>query len=781
MPSLSAKPAAAFPASRARGSCGLAIFTCVGLWIAWANLVAQDAPTPAAARTFRFVKPQFTWEWTPADDTFRLADSQARTILSGRLQPAVLVEITATRERVCRPGKVRSVDSDDASLRVEYEGVNNVASLSLTLDFTEAGIWIGSPRYETPRAEDVVSLSYFGAGGPSPEPLLASSHFVVPGLCMNAGVSPVVSGLAGQTILASLGSAAWQGGLSQQWGLPAHFFAGFNATGAPNASGAFTRLLSDGYCLGLAELPSGDVRLEVRGGKARLEMGYRSDLWGQSRGPGTLTLGAPLLLTVARTWHEAVREYYHAMASQGIPGWQRPEKPSRRLETALLPQFNTWGAQVAMGKAWSRFDQPTLEAIYAQLRQSGLKPRMFVVDATWEGEYGTLEHSPTRFPGFEEFLDRVRADGYRIGLWAAFLRCENPEAHGLTLENVFRTADGTPIARYEGTKRYYLFDFTQPAVEAHLRARAAAFVRRYRPDLVKFDFGYELPALGLAAPWDRRYTGEKLLFRALDIVLGAMRAENPDLAVMYYGLSPFLAGHMDLHSPDDLWLNPGDYALEANRRFLFSSLLGELGIPTLGSTGYDWSSAPSIWFDAVMMGTLGSLQSFTGDELDERPSPVQLAKYNGLVHLIRPVAFFRIQPLDTRPHSTLHGANAASWVRLENGSPVMFGLRDRDWAGRATVTGHLGAASSGGSVVAGSLTELPLDTTPRLGLVPFGAGVLTLQRTHQSTRAVRVTHVFRGQSLTNQVHLVAGPLRLPFAERTEAGDAVEWIAVDVEP
>jgi hypothetical protein len=425
-----------------------------------------------------------------------------------------------------------------------------------------------------------------------------------------------------------------------------------------------------------------------------------------------------------------------------------PGGRSRRTEIALTPQFNTWGAAVAAGKAWSQFDQATLETIYAQFRQSGLRAGLFVVDATWEGEYGSLEHCPRRFPDFKAFLERVRGDGHRIGLWAAFLRCENPAVHGLSLDHVFRDASGKPIARHEGAKTYYLFDFTQPVVEARLRERAAAFVRRYRPDLVKFDFGYELPPLDAAAPQDRQMAGERALPRALEIVLRAMREVNPELAVMYYGLSPFLAGHVDLHSPDDLWQSPGDYDLEANRRFLFSGLLGELGVPTLGSTGYDWVTAPSIWFDAASLGTLGSLQAFAGDELGQLPDPAAIAKYNGLTHLLRASARFTIVPLDTLPHSAVRGANAGSWARLEGGEAVMVALRDRDWSGRAGSGRYLDLLESDTSVVVASRTSAALDRTPWLGVVPYGSGVVTLRRQEAQGRALVVTHAFRGPPST---------------------------------
>ena len=173
------------------------------------------------------------------------------------------------------------------------------------------------------------------------------------------------------------------------------------------------------------------------------------------------------------------------------------------------------------------------------------------------------------------------------------------------------------------------------------------FIRRYKPDLFKFDFGYELPAVGIAAPQDKSWAGERLMWKGLDVVIKAMREENPDLVVMYYQLSPLFLDYFDLHSTDDLFLAAGEYDLEANRRIYFSSLLGPLGIPTYGSSGYDWASAPNIWFDSAAVGTIGSLNDFKADEEGEGSTPELVAKYNGVAKVLRPTNTFEVLPLGT--------------------------------------------------------------------------------------------------------------------------------------
>jgi hypothetical protein len=126
------------------------------------------------------------------------------------------------------------------------------------------------------------------------------------------------------------------------------------------------------------------------------------------------------------------------------------------------------------------------------------------------------------------------------------MRCEDPADLGLSPEQMLRQPDGKPYVVGGGSSKYFILDFTRPEVERVLSCLARKFVRRYKPDLVKFDFGYELPALDAAAPQDMTWAGERLLWKGLGVVVKAMREENPDIVVMYYELSPLFTDYFDL-------------------------------------------------------------------------------------------------------------------------------------------------------------------------------------------------------------------------------------------
>ncbi|MFZ5879554.1 MAG: hypothetical protein ACOY0R_09295, partial [Chloroflexota bacterium] len=311
--------------------------------------------------------------------------------------------------------------------------------------------------------------------------------------------------------------------------------------------------------------------------------------------------------------------------------------------------------------------------------------------------------------------------------------------------------------------------------------RARDFIRRYRPDLIKFDFGYELPSLDVAAPSDLRWAGERLLQKGLEVVVGAMKAENPNLVIMYYGLSPLLLEHYDLHSPDDLVYCGGDYDLETNRRIFFSSLCGELGMPTYGSSGYDWASALDIWFDSAPSGTLGSLHCFDGDENGDLPKPEWIAKYNGLAAILRPGTTFRIQPIDANAQGGLRAAFSPSWERIEQGRTVLLALRTHKFDGKPASRAYKDILNTEIGLVVSSLTADGLAESPRLGIVPFGDGTCVLRHVLAAEhKTANITeHYFGGRALTYP--LACQPERIELQlQQTRDDDILEWLEVTFE-
>ena len=734
-------------------------------------------------RKIRVEGATYDWEWSAEDDQFRFLDKRGRLMAEGTLQPAVVVAPVGQRGvRRCSPGTVAGFDIKQDRVTVEYAGVNGSARISLTWRLDGDGAWLEPIRYESQLSEDVVALHYFArAAADVPEPALMHNLLVCPGISGTSTLSPIIHAEMNLHLTSWLGHGSFPGpGLQQQWGLPVHYFCGFHRnTPFSNLKGAMREGLSDAFCCGLAQLPAGDLYIETNHGRQSLIVSYRSDIWGQLRGPGPQVLGARLYWATGANYYEAIRHYYLGLVKAGIIS-KKINSPNKNAVIST-PQFNSWGAETAAGDEIERFDEAVFKDMFEGMKVSGLKAGMFVFDAKWQGKYGKLDPSSKRFPNLEKILEQLRREGYRVGFWTAFLRCEDPQDLGLTTAHMLRKPDGTPYTAKEDETEYYLIDFTQPEVEQVLARISREFARRYRPDLIKFDFGYELPPLSVAAPKNMALGGEQLLLRGVEILVKAMREVNPDIAVIYYCLSPLFVDVFDLHCPDDLTLCGGDYDLEANRRLFFSSLLGELGMPTYGSGGYDWPTMPSIWFDSTAVGTLGSLNSFSGDEVDSGPTPARVAKYNGLSNLLRSANVFTIEPLDLADsYASTRGARASSWARREDGELVLLALRKQRLDGRPGTGRYGNVLETDASVVVASKTVESIARAAYLGIVPYGDGVLTLQRDeHRTGRANVKEHAFGGRIREHTVAIAAGRLRLALRELAEDGAAIEWLEIEI--
>ncbi len=751
------------------------------------SLVAQSIQPLISneAGILRVKGTNYTWEYKQADDYFKLFDSKQRLIVGGKVQPSVVVAPSATPDaRICKAGRPAVPQIEGNKISFTYEGVNGTSRLSTAWRFEEQGLWTEPIVYDSQASEDVVSVHYFTqSDGLKHTPSLFSTYFVVPGISEGSAVSPILWNTVRLDENVWLGRGSFIPGLLQQWGLPVHYFCGFSVQASGGDRDMFVTGRSDAFTCGLADLPNGDLFLQMYEGSSSVWIDYRGDLWKHLRGPGRLTLGATLYWAVAPDYYHAIAAYYQGLLRKGII--RRKENSARKTSVALTPEYCTWGAQRERNKAGEMLDEAALRQIYKELKASGMKAGLFSIDDKWEGTYGKLEHSVERFPHFEEFLDEVRADGHRIGIWAALMRCEHPADVGLTDENMLKGPDGKAYSVPNfGHGGYYILDFTQPEAQKVLTELVRKFMRRYRPDLVKFDFGYELPNVASASPKDGSLAGERLLMKGIDIVVKAMRQENPDVVVMYYNLSPLFVEYFDLHSTDDLFMVQGEYDVEANRRMYFSSLLGLLGVPTYGSSGYDWASSSDIWFDSAAVGTVGSLNDFVCDEEGEGPTPELIARYNGISMTLRPTKLFEIVPLGGVSQAPTRGAHARSWARLEGGQLVLLAYRpalpgeENALVARTDDPRIQDAIAASAPVIVSSRTPESIVHSGSLAVVTYAPGEISIRR--DSGKKAQIVSHYLGGTTERQTALVEnGRLTLHPSIRNAAGQPLEWMEVRI--
>jgi len=706
--------------------------------------------------------PNYSWEWNSASDTLWLHDKDQRLISRAQHKPLIItspapLEFTTVTHRI-----------EDDQIHITYQGSNPASSLTVVWSFHSDFISLEPFLLTLPEDIDLVSIVYFPTiEGDSYKPSMYSHYAVVPGLTMSTNISPIVDLHSRLNTTAVLGSGAMRGpGLTQQWGLPAHYFCTFNTSDRWNAIGAKAQQ-SEAACWGLAALPQGDFRLEIREIGISPILNLRTDLWKHKPD----TFGFHFLITFGENYHEAIRKYYQVLLREKFIA---PKKhSSKKQEVLLAPQYNTWGVESALALPPEQLTEDLVRDIFGKFKASGMQAKTFVIDDKWEGTYGELKHDSERFPNFEGLLKDIRTQGYNIGLWAAFLRCQNPAALGLNESHLLQTQEGRPLWLDHQTSRYGIFDMTQPEVQDVLRQRAKDFIRRYQPDLIKFDFGYELPSLDIAAPQDMKFAGERLLQKGLEVIVDAMKEENPDLVIMYYGLSPLLIDYYDLHSPDDLVYCIGDYDLESNRRIFFSSLCGELGMPTYSSSGYDWDSAIDIWFDSVASGSIGSLHCFDGDENGERPSARHIAKFNGINSLVRKEAHFTVKPLHAKWQGGLRAGFSPSWQRIENGKTVLLALRTHQFDGKPIQHEGQNIVSSNLTIIVASLDDESIDQSSHLGIVPFGEGRCKIKTKNQRARFIE--HHLHGKQNESQLTFTD-----ELALKLNQNGTLEWVEIIFE-
>jgi hypothetical protein len=596
-------------------------------------------------------------------------------------------------------------------------------------------------------------------------PQWQTHYALLPGLSMSSYLGPVVDLHSKLSLTTTLGAGAMRGpGLAQQWGLPSHWLAVYDTAARWNAAGAQSRE-SGALCIGLADLPSGDFWARTGDRCLSLMLNVRSDLWNLFPDNSEVTTGMPLLFFAGTDLEDAPRRYYRHLASQGFrAGSAYPPLPEPR-DVRSWTLFNTWGSQVSEPIQPEQLDQTRLDRYWSQLKASGLRVGHFVVDDKWEGTYGVLRHDEARFPRFDALLDEVRAAGLKVGLWAAFLRCENPALVGLTEANLMKGHDGKVLWFQHQSARYGIYDISQPDTARVLGQLAGDFIRRYRPDLIKFDFGYELPTLDVACPADPSYRGEALLRRGLEVILGAMKAVNPELVVFYYGLSPLLTPFYDLHSTDDMVYCPRDYDVEGNRRMTLGALLGECGMPVSSSTGYDWATASDLWFDACALGVPGSLLPFGPDEAGGEPTPQVIARFNGLAALVRPSAVYQFQSVGGHPHGGHRALTTAGWRRLEGGQTSLLALRPGC---------QVADLASAGQLVVASLDNDSLAESQHFGLVGWPGS--WLRRSAPAAAWIVTEHHLGGQTSAQRLDLAAASTSgTDFAYHWPNDDTLEWV------
>jgi hypothetical protein len=739
------------------------------------------AARPGIAPSIRFRSGVYGFEWLAETDRFEVRDGQGRKMASATLQPSLIVNIGGRQAEA--PGRLVSAHLEGHVARFVYRREDVDGTVSITLRFDDAQLWFDPVVVEGKGAGDVVELRWFRAlDNGEMQPSLSHGFLVAPGLNMSTGVSTIVAANEGidATFWLGRGSVYEPNEMFQQWGLPAHFFCGYNVdvvsdTPYSKARGIYPERISDAFCLGLVSAPNGDHLMHTHGGRSSVIFRYRSDLWGNARLPGTLLLGAGMVMSFGRTDREAIRSYYRVMEAKGLAGVRTPSAQKQKVMIASL--FSQWGAQLAQGMEGHHNNQTHTESTYDALKRAGFRYGAFGVDEAWDTAEGSLIANSGAFPDLDGFGARLRRDGLNLALWVGIILCESPAAVGLEDRHLLHDKAGQVVRHPMWNNPIAYLDVSQPEVQANIRRRVIAMMQTHRPEFIKFDYGYGHPSLDVACPADSRLAGEAFFLKAAELLAEAARSVNPDVVIMYYGLTPLMTAHTDILGEDDPWASYGDYDIEINRRVYFSSLLGEIGMPTFGSGGYDWATMPSIWFDTVLAGPMGGIADPSGDERGQTPTREMAALFNGLSRIARSTTRFTLDVTAADPISVIKGAHSSSWIRREDGQITGLALRHADWFGSPGTKELRGIIETEIDVVVIAQDEGGLSQSKTLGIVPIQSGNLTLVRAQRRGAAVITQHYVDGSQRVSRQNLDNGRLTLSLHTHSASGVPLEWCEV----
>ncbi len=86
------------------------------------------------------------------------------------------------------------------------------------------------------------------------------------------------------------------------------------------------------------------------------------------------------------------------------------------------PIFGTWGEQMTIGAKIDVYpdvlaDEDTCEKMYQTLKDRGLRPNIFIIDAKWQIAHGVLEVDKSKWRDMRAFVDKLHAEGTHVLLW----------------------------------------------------------------------------------------------------------------------------------------------------------------------------------------------------------------------------------------------------------------------------------------------------------------------------------------------------------------------------
>jgi len=470
-------------------------------------------------------------------------------------------------------------------------------------------------------------------------------------------------------------------------------------------------------CAGAGSVSDGALCLTVQSSSACLSILYREDLWG---GPSAQhrSWESPLRLAwAADPWH-AYQKYFASFDSV------RPAPP-----VSLRPQWNSWGD---FRKGIYRLRE------FADWTKS-LGAEILGIDDRWESFTGSGEPNLERFPQFDEDIRYIQSIGLRPGFWQPVGWVDRPAEAGLSPNDLVTGPDGAPRRMSwdvnPRARGHYCLDPSSSRTVEFLRRRTVRLMERYRPALLKLDFGYGLPSPHAGVPRGPLLRGERFSFRLIEIIAEAARSVDRDVAIEYYSLHPLWRSVVNVVALDDLG-DAGHEEADGHGQWSIWSALAGGGASIMASSGYDWNADGEVVLNSAVIGVPGAVLSRTMEDGSAVPA-VYINRRMALNRWYRRTSNWSPLWLNSSPGGLLRDPRMYSFGRLERIGITALALREANKHSIAAdaVKGMLW----NGSWAVIAQDDLDVFRTNTLACIPVGGIMLDMPRTAHPKRVLAIT------------------------------------------
>jgi hypothetical protein len=681
--------------------------------------LSSPSVSPAAPLVYRDGDLEFTWDCT--QDKAVMTFLPAHTIVwQGSLLPAFWLLADHRRQFVKAVVTGASPESDGRSSTLQL-GFGVLGKGRLTIVKEGWGIRFSELSVEWKGPDPAIIEMYFGVSEPGKDhssvwptwdrpfmPDWQAAGFCVPGAKGGTPQSYFRSWDFGQANLA-LGSFGPSLGSPYGAAYPRPLY--------------YAAMGSDLGCiaLGAGTVPDAAMSLRVQSTKGCFQYLYAEDIWGALPGEKR-TWQEPLRLCLGADAWSAIKKYYHSF----------PQRKAAN-EHAGMATWNTWGM-------WGQGKYPISPVTdFSKAIGAGL----LVMDGSWEAAEGGGRPNTERFPHFSEDMEAVRKKGMRIGIWESVGWIADPFGNGLKKEDLILNRKGSPCkANWNfdpGSTSYYCMDPGSEGARKYIKERTLRVMRTIRPKLIKLDFGYGLPAPAMGVPRDPSFRGERYAYELVKLISGTAKSVDPEVVIMYYGISPLWTTDVDLVSLDDqqdLWY---DVVRGDQEWSIWASLLSDRNIGINASSGYNWDQDEEMVLNTCILGAPGAVLPVSeknGDPVPEKMINRRLA----IDKWFRRTALWEPLWLNSRTGNFSAPPKLNCWGRMEkigeDSILTALVLREED-KGKLT-DARISKMSWSGRWALIAQDDKDISLTGSLALIPFDAGFLSLAYPQKPQRITRL-------------------------------------------